>query len=42
MTRREPRGWRHRVYVMLDSDLPENGKPTEVELALWSRSEFAA
>ena len=24
-TKREPRGRRHRVYVMLDADLPENG-----------------
>ena len=23
--RREPRGRRHRIYVMLDDDLPENG-----------------
>ena len=23
--RREPRGGRHRIYVMLDDDLPENG-----------------
>ena len=27
--RREPRGRRHRVYVMLDDDLPENGVDTK-------------
>ena len=32
-TKREPRGRRHRVYVMLDDDLPGNGKLTDPELA---------
>ena len=30
--KREPRGRRHRVYVMLDDDLPGNGKCAESEL----------
>ena len=32
-TKREPRGRRHRVYVMLDDDLPGNGRLTDPELA---------
>ena len=28
-TKREPRGRRHRVYVMLDDDLPGNGKAAD-------------
>ena len=31
-TRREPRSRRHRVYVMLDDDLPGNGKLADSEL----------
>ena len=30
--RREPRGRRHRVYVLLDDDLPGNGKLTDPQL----------
>ena len=32
--KREPRGRRHRVYVMLDDDPPGNGKAAESELAV--------
>ena len=32
--KREPRGRRHRVYVMLDDDPPENGKATDSALAV--------
>ena len=32
-TKWEPRGWRHRVYVMLDDDLPGNGKLADSEVA---------
>ena len=32
--RREPRGRRHRVYVMLDDDPPGNGEAAESELAV--------
>ena len=38
--RREPRGRRHRVYVMLDDNPPENGKATDSALA-WHRIGFA-
>ena len=31
--RREPRGRRHRVYVMLDGELPGNGRLADSELA---------
>ena len=31
-TRREPRGRRHRVYVMLDDDLPGAAEPPQSEL----------
>ncbi len=34
LTRREPRGRRHRVYVMLDDDPPENGKAADSALAV--------
>ena len=34
VVRREPRGRRHRVYVMLDDDLPENGEAPASELAM--------
>ena len=40
-TRREPRGRRHRVYVMLDDDPPGNGQAAESDLAVaqeWIRS----
>ena len=30
--KREPRGRRHRVYVMLDDDLPGNGRSADSEL----------
>ena len=33
-TKREPRGRRHRVYVMLDDDLPSNVETLQPELAL--------
>ena len=33
LTRREPRGRRHRVYVMLDDDLPSAAEPPQSELA---------
>ena len=33
-TRREPRGRRHRVYVMLDDDPPENGSSGDSALAV--------
>ena len=33
-TKREPRGRRHRVYVMLDDDPPENGKSADSALAV--------
>ena len=33
-TKREPRGRRHRVYVMLDDDLPSTGETPQSELAL--------
>ncbi|MDE2778342.1 MAG: hypothetical protein OXI91_01515 [Chloroflexota bacterium] len=32
--KREPRGRRHRVYVMLDDVLPENGKVADPALAM--------
>ena len=32
--RREPRGWRHRVYVMLDDDLPSAIETPQSELAV--------
>ena len=32
--KREPRGRRHRVYVMLDDDLPGNGKAAASALAV--------
>ena len=32
--RREPRGRRHRVYVMLDDEPPENGQAAESDLAV--------
>ena len=32
--RREPRGRRHRVYVMLDDDPPQNGKVADSALAV--------
>ena len=32
--RREPRGRRHRVYVMLDDNPPQNGKATDSALAV--------
>ena len=32
--RREPRGRRHRVYVMLDDDLPENVEAVDSTLAV--------
>ena len=32
-TKREPRGRRHRVYVMLDDDPPENGVTADSALA---------
>ena len=36
--KREPRGRRHRVYVMLDDDLPSNGETSQSELAVaWER-----
>ena len=41
--RREPRGRRHRIYVMLDDDLPENGasaKNRTVRCWTWPRSGF--
>ena len=31
-TKREPRGRRHRVYVMLDDELPGNGRLADSEL----------
>ncbi|MYC38723.1 MAG: hypothetical protein F4X66_17705 [Chloroflexi bacterium] len=31
-TKREPHGQRHRVYVMLDEDLPGNGRLADSEL----------
>ena len=34
LTRREPRGRRHRVYVVLDDDPPENGACAESALAV--------
>ena len=33
-TKREPRGRRHRVYVMLDDDLPGNGGGADSALAV--------
>ena len=33
-TKREPRGKRHRVYVMLDYDLPSTGDTPQSELAV--------
>ena len=33
-TRWEPRGRRHRVYVILDDDPPENGGSANLELAV--------
>ena len=33
-TRREPRGRRHRVYVVLDDDPPENGTGVDSPLAV--------
>ena len=33
-TRREPHGRRHRVYVMLDDDPPENGRTTDSATAV--------
>ena len=41
VTRREPRGRRHRVYVMLDDDPPESGADAE-SAPPWPRSGFAA
>ena len=32
--KREPRGRRHRVYVMLDDDLPSAAEPPQSELAV--------
>ena len=32
--RREPRGRRHRVYVMLDDDPPKNGEAADTALAV--------
>ena len=39
--RREPRGRRHRVYVMMDGDPPWNGVAADPALARWPGSGFA-